>query len=161
MYVLECELTTPAPLEAVFDVFKNPYNLAKITPPWLGFRILTEGLEMRTGAEIDYEFRWMGAPLRWKTEITAYDPPRSFVDEARSSPYSLWRHHHTFRRSAEGTVVSDRVEYDLPFGPLGRLAHSLAVSRQLHTIFEYRQRAIVEMLGGDPAAIRPPSIHRT
>lgn len=161
MYVLECELITPASIEETFAVFQNPYNLAKITPPSLGFRIITQGLDMRKGAEIDYQLRWMGLPLSWKTEITEYDAPRYFVDEARHSPYSFWRHRHTFRESAEGTVVSDRVEYDLPFGPLGKLAHKLAVSGQLRRIFEYRQKAILDLLGGYAVEIRPPRIAST
>jgi hypothetical protein len=47
MYVLECELLTPASIDETFAVFADPYNLAKITPPSLGFQILTPGLKMR------------------------------------------------------------------------------------------------------------------
>jgi ligand-binding SRPBCC domain-containing protein len=158
MYVLECEIVTPAPISEVFAVFENPYNLAKITPPWLGFRILTNDVRMRSGAEIDYQFRWLGLPMTWKTEITQYDAPTSFVDEARRSPYTYWRHRHTFRETAGGTIVGDRVEYDLPFGAFGRVAHRLAVSHQLKRIFEYRQKAIVQLLGGDLIEVRPPRI---
>lgn len=147
MYVLECEMTVAASLEETFAVFEDPYNLAKITPPWLGFRIVTKDLTMRKGAEIDYTLRWLGIPIRWKTEITAYDPPVSFVDEARISPYSYWRHHHTFRKTSGGTVVADRVEYGLPLGPLGRMAHRLVVAKQLRRIFAYRQKAILRLLG--------------
>jgi ligand-binding SRPBCC domain-containing protein len=129
MYVLECELIVPASLEGTFAIFEDPYNLAKITPPWLNFRIVTEGLRMRTGAEIDYTLRWMGIPMSWKTEITAYDPPFFFVDEARRSPYSYWRHRQTFRQTADGAMVADRAEYGLPLGPIGRIAHSLIVRR--------------------------------
>ena len=158
MYVLECEMVTPASLEETFAVFEDPYNLARITPPWMGFRIVTQGLEMRVGALIDYELRWLGLPLRWKTEITAYEPPFYFVDEALSSPYRFWKHAHTFRRTDAGTVVGDRVEYDLPLGPLGKTAHAMVVGRQLRGIFSYRQRAIAELLGGGPADARAPSI---
>ncbi len=44
--------------------------------------------------------------------------------------------------------MHDRVEYALPFGPLGRLAHGLAVRRQLEEIFAYRQKTIAEIFGG-------------
>jgi ligand-binding SRPBCC domain-containing protein len=160
MYVLECELLTPASIDETFAVFADPYNLAKITPPSLGFQILTPGLKMRRGLEIDYLFRWLGLPMKWKTEITEYEPPSMFVDEARRSPYSFWRHRHTFRETAEGTVVADRVEYDLPFGPLGRLAHGFTVAPQLRRIFDHRQRAIADLLGGPPLRVEPPSIRR-
>lgn len=157
MHVLECELVTRASIEDAFAVFADPYNLAKITPPSLGFRILTKGLTMRKGVEIDYSFRSMGVPLKWKTVISAYDPPFTFVDEALRSPYKFWRHHHTFRVTTEGTVVGDRVEYGMPFGPLGSLVHAVSVAPQLRRIFNYRQAAIAELLGG-AVRVCPPSI---
>lgn len=86
----------------ISPVFENPYNLAKITPPWRNSPVLIPNFKMRLGAEIDYEFRWMGIPLRWRTRITGYEPPFHFVDEALKSPYLLWRHRHTFRASQEG-----------------------------------------------------------
>lgn len=157
MYILQCELTTPASIQDTFAVFENPYNLAKITPPALSFRILTKDLKMREGAEIDYAFRSFGLPMKWKTEITAYEPPFYFIDEARRSPYTLWRHHHTFRPSEQGTIVADKVEYELPFGFLGRLGHAV-VARQLKAIFNYRQTAIAALLGGAPTSVHPPRI---
>jgi ligand-binding SRPBCC domain-containing protein len=157
MYVLECEFVTRASISDTFAVFADPYNLAKITPPWLGFRIVTDGLVMRRGAEIDYSFRSMGVPMKWKTVISAYDPPSLFVDEALRSPYKFWRHQHTFRETQDGTAVGDRVEYALPFGPLGHLVHAVAVAPQLRQIFNYRQEAIAKLLGG-AVRVRPPSI---
>ena len=160
MYTLECELVTRASLRDTFAVFENPYNLARITPPGMGFRILTKDLVMARGAEIEYELRWMGLPLRWQTLISAYDPPREFVDEAIRSPYRYWRHRHTFRISPEGTVVADRVDYALPLGWLGRMAHATVVARQLRSIFEFRQEAIAGLLDAEVVSVRPPAIRR-
>ncbi len=140
-------MISPVSLQEAFAVFENPYNLAAITPPWLNFRILTPNLQMHLGAEIDYEFRWMGIPLLWKTRITEYEPPFHFVDEALKSPYLLWRHRHTFRPRAEGTLISDQVDYSLPFGFFGNAAHSLVVRKQLDQIFDYRQKIVAQMLG--------------
>ena len=84
----------------------------------------------------------------WKTRFTAYEPPLLFEDEQAEGPYALWRHRHSFEEVDDGTVISDRVEYALPLGPLGRLAQFL-VARQLRGIFAYRQRALMQLLGGD------------
>jgi ligand-binding SRPBCC domain-containing protein len=146
-HILRCELVTETPLAETFRVFENPYNLAKITPPWLNFRIVTENLKMRRGALIDYRIGWLGLPMKWRTLITEYDPPLSFVDEQLKGPYVLWRHRHTFLETAEGTVVGDEVRYILPMGPLGRVAHAVMVRRQLEGIFRYRQKALGAMLG--------------
>lgn len=149
-YVLQCEMIAPVTLEEAFRVFEDPYNLARITPPWLSFRVTSrERVVMRPGAEITYTIRWLGLPMKWKTLISRYDPPHCFVDQQEEGPYVLWRHTHTFTPVAEGVRVADEVQYILPLGPLGKAAHALLVGRQLKGIFEYRQRTLPSLIGGD------------
>jgi hypothetical protein len=150
IYHLRCELITSCPLLQTFEVFKNPINLAKITPSWLNFQVLTKDVQMRKGAEIEYNIRWLGLPMHWKTLISNYDPPHSFVDEQVQGPYALWIHHHTFEETAAGTKVGDHVEYALPFGKLGEIAHAVIVKRQLDAIFQFRQREITKLLVPGP-----------
>ncbi|MEO7653795.1 MAG: SRPBCC family protein [Bryobacteraceae bacterium] len=146
IYTLRCEMKIPASQQDAFAVFENPHNLAKITPPWLNFRITSrEPVAMRKGAEIEYRIRWLGVPIRWTTVIAEYEPPRMFVDQQAKGPYTLWRHRHTFEPVDGGTLVSDTVEYALPFGWLGRLMHRLLVARQLREIFRFRQRALLDL----------------
>jgi len=147
IYHLRCELITTCPLLETFEVFKNPRNLAKITPSWLNFQVITRDVEMHKGAEIGYNIKWLGMPMRWKTLIAEYDPPHSFVDEQAEGPYAIWRHHHTFGETPAGTKVADHVEYALPLGMLGRLAHAIMVKSQLEAIFRFRQREISKLLG--------------
>jgi ligand-binding SRPBCC domain-containing protein len=148
VYRLEATMNAPVPLERVFRLFEDPRNLAKITPPWLNFRILhPESVRMREGAEIDYLIRWLGVPMKWKTLITRYEPPHLFVDEQVRGPYTLWHHEHTFLETGAGVEIRDRVDYRLPLGTLGRIAHALVIRRQLLGIFRYRQAAIARLIG--------------
>ena len=152
-YSLECSVSVPVSLQEAFAFFENPHNLARITPPSLNFRIASpERIQMRKGAEIDYQIRWLGLPLKWKTAIAEYEPPFFFVDEQVAGPYAYWHHRHDFKPTEYGALVSDRVDYALSFGPLGRLAHGLAVRRQLQAIFDYRQNALSAILTGAPMA---------
>jgi ligand-binding SRPBCC domain-containing protein len=147
LHVLECEMLAPVSVRDAFEIFEDPRNLAKITPPWLNFRIVTPGpIEMRKGAEIDYEIRWAGIPIKWRSLISEYEPPFFFVDEQVRGPYGHWRHRHTFHPTEGGTVVADRVEYALPFGWIGGIVHALTVRRQLRQIFAYRQKVLSEMM---------------
>jgi ligand-binding SRPBCC domain-containing protein len=157
-YHLRCELITSCSLRETFEVFKNPANLAKITPSWLNFQVLTKDVQMRKGAEIEYNIKWLGLPMHWKTLISEYDPPYSFIDEQANGPYALWRHHHTFEETAAGTKVGDHVEYALPLGPLGEIAHAVMVKRQLEAIFRFRQREIGNLLGAKTMEVAAPVI---
>ena len=147
-YSLEREMRVPVSLQETFAFFEDPRNLARITPPWLKFRVTsTAGAQLRKGAEFEYEIRWLGIPLTWKTVIAEYEPPFYFVDEQAAGPYLFWRHEHTFHPSEDGTIVQDRVEYALPLGIFGRIAHGLLVRRQLREIFDYRQAVLGEIFG--------------
>jgi ligand-binding SRPBCC domain-containing protein len=99
---------------------------------------------MRPGALIDYRLRLWGIPLRWKTGITAWEPPRRFVDEQLRGPYRLWIHEHTFEEDGDGTVCGDFLRYAVPFGAL---ANRLLVARDVRKIFAYRERRLREVFG--------------
>jgi len=129
-----------APLAEVFRFFSDAANLERLTPPWLKFEVLTPApIEMAPGALIDYRLRWRGVPLRWRTEIEIWEPTSRFLDRQIRGPYRLWRHEHLFEEHRGGTMVEDRIEY-AAFG--GRLAHWLAVDRDVETIFAYRHKAL-------------------
>lgn len=148
MYTLERTLVVPRSRDEVFPFFADAANLERLTPPFLGFTILTPlPIDMRAGALIDYRIKLNGIPMRWRTLIESYDPPNSFVDTQVKGPYARWHHTHTFRDVPGGTEIGDVVRYELPLGPLGRLAHAVMVKRQLATIFDYRTRVMMELFG--------------
>jgi ligand-binding SRPBCC domain-containing protein len=152
-------MMVPLPRQEVFKFFENPRNLQEITPPQLSFIVTTPGeIEMRSGALIDYNIRWLGLPMKWRTRITGYQPPLFFVDEQVRGPYKLWRHRHDFDEVDGVSTISDRVEYELPMGVIGRAAHSVIVGRQLMGIFAYRQRAIARVLGVPGVRFTDPRI---
>lgn len=159
VYTLRCTMSAAKSVQDTFRIFEDPYNLAKITPPWLSFNVTSKDrVVMAKDAEITYTIKWLGLPMHWKTVIRDYKPPQLFVDEQAEGPYKLWRHTHTFRETERGTLVGDQVEYALPLGPLGRIAHAVMVRKQLLGIFEYRQRKLGELLEAETTQIQPPII---
>jgi ligand-binding SRPBCC domain-containing protein len=153
-YIRESRLWLPLPRETVFALFSDARNLARITPPWLGFTIVGPVPAMAAGAVIDYRIRWLGIPLPWRTYIREWDPPVRFLDVQVRGPYSRWEHRHIFLEERAGTWIEDRLTYRLPFGPLGRLAHALVVERQIEAIWRYRDRKVAELLGVNPPEAR-------
>jgi ligand-binding SRPBCC domain-containing protein len=145
-YVLERTQRIPRPLGEVFPFFADAYNLEAITPPFLRFRILTpRPIPMAPGSCIDYRLQLFGIPFRWRTRIERFDPGVGFVDAQIRGPYRLWHHTHEFERAGDATHMRDVVRYALPLGPLGTLAHTIAVRRMLDEIFAFRRRRIEEI----------------
>ncbi len=135
----------PSPLDETFAFFADAFNLERITPPFLRFRVVTPPpIAMRPGALIDYRLRLRGVPFRWRTEITEWEPPRSFVDVQLKGPYRRWVHRHTFRAERGGTRIDDHVDYAVV---CGALTNPLIVRPDVRRIFAYRQRVIGELLG--------------
>ncbi|MDX2088884.1 MAG: SRPBCC family protein [Kofleriaceae bacterium] len=148
MHRLERTQVVARPRSEVFAFFSDATNLERITPPSLGFSILTPApIEMREGARIDYRIKLNGIPMRWTTLIAAYEPGVRFIDVQERGPYKLWHHTHTFRDVYGGTEIGDLVLYEIGRGALGTLAHAMFVRRQLAHIFDYRSKVMKELFG--------------
>ena len=147
-HILDRSKELPIPLREAWEFFSDPRNLARITPSNMGFVIHDPAPEppIRAGQRISYTVRpLLGIPLRWVTLITEAEAPHRFVDTQERGPYALWHHTHTFTATAKGTLMTDRVEYAMPFGLLGELAHLIFVKKQLEGIFNYRQKVLLEL----------------
>jgi ligand-binding SRPBCC domain-containing protein len=145
---LEREQLVRRSIGDVFQFFARATNLEQITPPWLRFQVLTpEPIAMGTGTLIDYRLRVRGVPLSWRSRIDDWRENKRFVDRQLRGPYRLWHHTHEFEPVEDGTLVRDRIDYALPFGPLGDVAHGVVVERDLRRIFDYRHAAVARLLG--------------
>jgi uncharacterized protein (TIGR01777 family) len=135
------------PPEEVFPFFSDPYNLERITPDFLRFRV--DGMDtaqVQQGTSIDYRLAVHGLPMRWRSRIDSWQPNRSFVDVQTRGPYDVWHHTHEFEPANGGTIVRDRVRYALPFGALGELVAGGLVERDLAMIFDVRRARMEEAL---------------
>ena len=144
MYHLHREQLLPCTLSEAWEFFSTPRNLDLLTPDSVGFKITyLQSEQMHTGQIIGYKIKV--APmvwLEWMTEITHVDPMRSFVDDQRIGPYKVWHHTHRFQEQDDGVLMTDDVTYAMPFGPLGRMMHTLYVKGQLKHIFDERHRLV-------------------
>jgi len=144
-YTSRQELATT--IDQAWTFLSDPKNLKRITPDYMGFDIISgaEG-KMFPGQIIQYRLTpVLGIPFRWVTEITHVQEGEFFVDEQRFGPYTFWHHKHFIKKTSNGVVMEDIVDYKLPLGPLGWLAHALFVRAKVKQIFDYREKALNEI----------------
>jgi ligand-binding SRPBCC domain-containing protein len=162
----------PVPLERVFLFFANPGNLPRIMPPKSGTELLRVTLVpppgmapvqstvtdqaplAGAGSEIVTSFRIVPfLPLRgkWIARIVAFEWNHFFEDVQEKGPFKSFHHRHELvaeeRNAITGTVIRDRIEYEIGFGFVGELAQRFFVARKFEKMFEYRQQALEKLLG--------------
>jgi ligand-binding SRPBCC domain-containing protein len=161
----------PFPVELVFAFFANPANLPHLMPPKLETRIEDMRIEpppvrpvaqdpsrrflsvaAGVGSEIVisfYPIAWVPKRVSWRSRITEFDWNSHFCDQQVCGPFTAFRHRHGIRAETmegqEGTLVTDAIEYELPYGALGRMGCAL-VRRRMEAAFDYRQKRLQEIL---------------
>ena len=149
LYQLHAKQAIPVSQQKAWDFLSNPENLKVITPEKMGFNILSGAdRPMFAGQIIQYKVSpFPGFTTKWVTEITHVKEGEYFVDEQRFGPYALWHHKHFIKPIEGGVEMEDIIDYKIPFGILGQLAHPLVVKKQLKQIFAYREEKLIELFG--------------
>ncbi len=140
----------PISLEKAWDFFSNPNNLAKITPADMGFVTITDLKDepIKEGMLIEYRVKPLfSIPVKWITKIGKVVNGYSFVDNQLKGPYRVWEHTHIFEKAEGGVLMTDIVNYALPLGILGDIAHAVLVKKKLSDIFDYRKETISKFFG--------------
>jgi len=149
IYHLQTIQKLPISLDKAWEFFSNPGNLKIITPDYMGF-VIKSGADkpMFSGQIIQYTVTpILGIKMKWVTEITHVDPKKHFVDEQLYGPYALWHHKHFFKEIPGGIEMEDSLDYKLPLGFLGQLAHPFLVKPKIEEIFEFRRKKLIELFG--------------
>ena len=149
IYTLHKKQQLPISVDEAWEFLSNPKNLKVITPDYMGFKI-KGGADraMFSGQIIQYTVTpILGIKTTWVTEITHVKDQEYFVDEQRFGPYALWHHKHFIKPIDGGVEMEDIIDYKLPLGVLGQLAHPILVKPKLEEIFNYRYNKLIELFG--------------
>jgi ligand-binding SRPBCC domain-containing protein len=162
------EQQLPYPVEQMFAFFADSDNLPLLMPSWQQARIDEQKLipppprpnpsspqipAAGVGSHLTLSFRpFPYAPfrLRWQAEITEFVWDRHFCDVQLRGPFAYWKHCHYVRpfsqSGVDATLIVDDVEYEIPFGIAGKIAHRLFLRRQIERTFAYRHAQLARML---------------
>lgn len=101
----------------------------------------TSGL-IELGEEVTWEARHFGVLHRHRSRITEYDRPRHFRDVQVAGRFARFEHDHFFDEVTGGTQMRDVLEFESPFGPLGKLVDWLVLGRYLRRLIRERNEVI-------------------
>jgi ligand-binding SRPBCC domain-containing protein len=156
------EQWVPFSLARVFAFFADPLNLPRLMPTWQDARI--DSLELRPpedgnrnaagrGSRILLSFRPVPLSpvrLRWLALIDDYETDHHFCDMQVTGPFGYWRHCHLVHAeslgNADGTRVTDVVDYEWPAAHLSGAIDALGGRLRIRQLFRYRQRQLLRLL---------------
>jgi ligand-binding SRPBCC domain-containing protein len=149
LYQLRSKQALPISKQKAWDFLSQPKNLKVITPEHMGFHILSGGDKpMFPGQIIQYKVSpFPGFTTKWVSEITQVEYGNYFVDVQLFGPYALWHHKHFIHEIEGGVVMEDIIDYKIPLGILGQMAHPIIVKKQLKQIFKFREEKLTNLFG--------------
>ena len=101
-----------APVARVFGFHERADALELLTPAFPPVKVISRTGGIRKGARVVLRV----GPFPWTALHTAYERDRLFVDEQISGPFAKWIHRHEFQDRGAKTLLTDRLEYELPGG---------------------------------------------
>ena len=145
LYTLYAKQTVSKEIGLLWDFFRKPTNLNKLTPEDVHFKIKSgKSDDFYEGKIISYKIKpFKLLALNWVTEISQIKEGSYFIDNQISGPYKMWRHEHHFKDNHNGTTeIIDKVKYKVPFYIVGKLMHKMFIRKKLFNIFMFRQKQI-------------------
>ena len=150
----------PAPADVVFAWHERPDALLDLLPSRRLVRIRSRSGGVRDGGRIVFTIGIGPLRMLWEARHFGYVDGEQFSDEQVRGPFRVWRHTHRVTPLSEtSSLLEDRVEYELPGGPLIRAVAGAAVRRMLVSMFERRHaitRASLQSPGPKEEAAKYP-----
>ncbi|WP_322796516.1 SRPBCC family protein [Tepidiforma sp.] len=140
MTVVRWSSQIDAPPEALFAFHADVRNLARISPPFPPFRLVSPPAPTREGDVQVFRLGWGPIGVDWHARITRVEEGRLIEDTHERGPFRRWRHQHRFSSEGSGARLTDVVAFRLLPTPVGEFLEWLLVRPALAGMFAYRHR---------------------
>lgn len=136
-----------SPIEEVFLFHTDVKNLLRITPSFLKIEV-ERADSAGEGQQVHLLIKQFGIfPMRMQMEFFLYDYPASLADRQIKGPFKSMTQYRYFEDMGGGyTRMKDVFEYSLPFGLIGKIAHSIFVGTMIEKMFVHRQNITKKLL---------------
>lgn len=134
----------------VFAFHESPDAFERLQPPWQESEVIQPPSSLEVGTRVILRAKF--GPV-WQTivaEHVEYESGKMFADRMVEGPFPKWLHRHVVTpRGDSDCVLTDDIEYELPFGILGRVFGGWFATRNLERLFEFRHRVTREACEGN------------
>jgi ligand-binding SRPBCC domain-containing protein len=132
-----------APAERVFDLSRS-IELHKKSMAHTNEQVVsgtTSGL-IELHETVTWKAKHLFKTRILKSKIIAMQKPSSFTDEMVTGDFKSMKHEHHFKQIENGTLIIDILNFESPYGNLGKLANTLFLTSYLKKLLEHRNQII-------------------
>lgn len=132
MTTIKLTTTIKAPINKVFDLARNIdiHKLSTSKSKETAIDEVVSGL-INKGETVTWRGKHFGIYLTHKSIIPEMQIPTYFVDEMLEGRFKKFKHTHTFQEINGGTIMTDKIEYETPFGLVGKLFDTTILKKHL------------------------------
>ena len=134
-----------APVERIFDLSRS-INLHQISTAGTNEKAVAGVLSglINKDETVTWEAKHLLKTRRFTSKITEMQRPDSFTDEMIKGDFKSFRHEHHFKTVENGSLMIDIVEFEAPYGSIGKLATVLFLRSYLEKFLLKRNAVIKE-----------------
>ena len=135
-----------APYERVFDLSRS-INLHQVSTASTGEKAIAGVLNglISLHETVTWQARHLFKTRQFTSRISAMQPPHFFVDEMVKGDFKSFYHEHHFKAAANGTILIDKINFETPYGFIGKTANSLFLTSYIKKFLAKRNAVIKEL----------------
>jgi ligand-binding SRPBCC domain-containing protein len=145
MPVIHLTTVIHAPVQKVFDLARD-IDLHQQSMQHTRERAVegTVAGKIELNETVTWKARHLFKERTLKVKITAMEAPVYFEDEMLEGDFKLMRHQHHFKSISNGTIMIDIMEFESPYGFIGRLFNRVYLAGYMKRLLEQRNKVIKE-----------------
>ncbi|MGP4075387.1 SRPBCC family protein [Halobacillus sp. K22] len=159
MPVVKVAIWIDVPIEFCFDIARN-ISLHPRSVPHTKERAVagvTEGL-IQEGETVTWEAIHLGVRQTLTARIISMNPPYEFIDRMEEGAFHSLIHVHLFEEQNEGTLMTDILQFESPFGPVGRIFNRLFLKKYMTNFLVGRSENLKEIAEDEYSRTGKPRI---
>ncbi len=134
------------PPSVVYAWHERPMAFTRLLPPWENVEVIAPPQAIENGSEVVTRMKVGPMKFQWVSRHCDTIVGQQFCDEQIEGPFARWKHRHRFKPHAEGTLMADEVDYELPMGRLGESLGDAYTEKKIRRLFKYRHRIVANDL---------------
>ena len=134
-----------APVDRVFDLSRS-INLHKISTAATNEQAIggvMNGL-INENETVTWEAKHLFKKRQFTSRIATMQKPLLFIDEMTKGDFKSFRHEHHFKAVINGTIMIDQVDFESPYGVIGKWVNNLFLKNYVEKILVTRNNVIKE-----------------